>query len=597
MIEKYRDFLEALKGKYVSPYWRNFSEQCTEEIKTVIEDIAKNGVTYQLDKWFKIYEKYTEIEPVIIALCKQECCPNVIINQIIKKLEIKHSEPHILHSLLSRNNLTDTQISDIIAFKKYEIGRFFPKYHSSFSNREWKMPFCEDTTNQIVKKMYEQDGTKMDTAYLLYTNDKNFINEILEEHKDYEPFRDALVNNFYLSDSERNEIFDLGCNRKEVERPTGYMISTMYRECVEAYFENDYNTVDNLTEKRILTNAYYEGFTFIQQMLRKGFFNDAMQMDLMYRLSKLRIRSQNPIVAELLRIAKVEAVFQIAETGIVSKDKEYMYNNKNCPTDILYRKTYELIKKIDKALKNSTSISDNWCTQLSNILGRISLTSDYESVLLKIPGKKLHKSLACSPLTSIETLEKIEVEISEPKNQMLASVNIALQKANIDTEITSKCLYFLAYRIEPAHLTSDFDLTFAATRQFKDMIYSPKCNAIKIMNTLKDLPLKTPHEFPKNILERFVNNIEYMIETDKLYDNSTIENTSTPELKLKQYHLISNIQKYKNSYDVLMNIDEYGGEYNKIVETLNSRDEKDIIYDQIVEKIRDKKEREKEIER
>lgn len=439
-MNKYQDFFNELVETPVISYWKDFVNYYTDEIKFVVDDIVKNGGKYNTEKWNEIYDKYNEIEPVIIALCKQECCPNAIIDKIIRNLDKKHDAYSIIHSILCRNSLTDIQISDMVSMKKYEIGKFFPTYNSSMSEK-WNIPFDENTTNKIIKEIYKRDGKKMNADFLLYTSDREFIKNILEEQKDYEIFKNVLVNNFCLSDSERNEIFDSGCNRKNVERPTDYMISVMYRESVEAYFENDYNSASDISEKRSLEEAYYDGFAFILQMIRKGFVSDAMQMDLMFRLTQLRERSENSILIELLKTAKVEQIFKDAETGIVSKDKNYMYKNKNCPTDILYRRAYSLTTKIEKALQNKKPVSDNWIEQMSVMLNRIRLTTGNETVLLNIPGKKLNKNLACSPFTSIETLEKIQTDASDAKNQMIASVNIALQRAGMYGESLEKYLY------------------------------------------------------------------------------------------------------------------------------------------------------------
>ena len=127
----------------------------------------------------ELYSKYNEIEPVMIALSKHKDCPDNIINEIIKDLEGKHNSLEILRSVLSRDDLTNLQISNLMATKKYDIERFFPKYHSSL-DIEWKMPFSENVTNQIIKEAYKRYGRKMETTFLLYTNDREFIKNILE---------------------------------------------------------------------------------------------------------------------------------------------------------------------------------------------------------------------------------------------------------------------------------------------------------------------------------------------------------------------------------------------------------------------------------
>ena len=584
-MENLEKFFDALIDKPAMPYWREFAKQYDEKYRDIIIDINKNGHTYTTDKWNEIYSNNKEIECILLALCKHSDCPDDIINKIIANTEFKYNSYSILHSLLSRENLTPTQIEDICVMKKYEIRKYFPNRTSD----EYKMPFSENVTNQLVKDVYLREGKKMDLSFLLYTNDKEFINNVLEENSDFEPFRDTLVNNLFLSDEERNEIFDLGCNRKEVDRPTGYMISNMYRESVEAYFESDYNLATTIAEKRMLQDAHFNGGMFIQRMLQKGFLNDAMQIDLINRFTELKERSQNSILAELLKTTKNEMVFKTAEIGIVSKDKELIFANPNCPKDILYRRTYALIKKIENALKNKKPISDNWVNQIATMLDKIYLSPDYEAVLLSVYGKKLHKNLACSPYTNIETLERIETEASTSRVKMLASVNIALQKAGIHGDTLKLHLFNLGYQLEPATVNAAFGARGSVFYNNENRIMHLVSNFVKssikdaetVETELRNIKLKTGDIFPQNAISFYADTIKYLIEKEKAYDGKTLESMHEIEIMDEKDEFLKDIRSYKNSYDVMVNLEEYLNKFNKYDKVLEER-KTDLILDKII---------------
>lgn len=595
---KYQDFISAITGTPPSKSWSNF-RQHFNKYKTIILDIKNNGESYDLNKWEDLFNRYNTIDPIVLAICHHKNCPDLVIDKVIENVAINKTAAGmdinaIISAILKRDILSQTQIDNIV--NKYNVINLFPATFHRVANEVYERPFNEDITNKVIKSLYDKDGAKMNTAVLLYLSDRELLDKIIRENINNESIRDIVVNNLYLTENERNQVFDFGCDRTEIGHPTKYMLENMYRESVEAYFENDFKTAETVEERKILEDAYYKGFSFLQYMIRNNMITSDMEIDLINRFANLKERAQNGVLGELLKNTKNDQVFLIAEKSIVSKDKECIYTNVNCPQGVIYRKAYGLMLKIDRALLHNKPISDSWTQSLSNMMNRVNLTPDYEDVFLRVRDKSLHKPLACAPFTSIETLEKIENDKSKPIVGMIAGVNKTLQKAGFYGDQLKSYMYFLGFRLHISMVNTGFNTAIANMTNFQKLITSDLSSAeiaVKELKKYRDTEIESRAQKSldfqsKRYLDFYIKSIEYVVLREKEYDNKTLETTNTQKLQEIQRDMVNDIKKYSSSYDAVLKIEENVDKFNRIKEILIDRN-KDTILEKIEPKIEEER--------
>ena len=589
-MSKYQDFISAVTDTPPSDSWKKFRHQFNR-YKDIVLDIKNNGDKFDKEKWELMFNLYNNVEPIVLAMCENKHCPNAIINCIIQNTEINKSGHNmhpkaIVHSILKRDNLSDKQIEKIVENYSFDvIYQFATSYHKD-KDIVYDRPFSEDITNRVIKSIYEHEGAGIQKTLLLSLSDKSLIDRIVRENIFNETFRDVLVNNIHLTDDERNQVFDFGCDRTQINNPTSYMLENMYRESVEAYFENDYKSVPDLNERKVLENAYYKSFSFLQYMIRNKMLTEDMQVDLMHRLAGLKEKSQNAVLAELLKWTENEQVFKIAESSIISRDKEYIYSNKSCPHDILYRKSFELIKKIDRAIRNGKPISDNWTRLLGEMINRLNLSIEYEDLLLQVRDKSLHKPLACAPYTSIETLETIEKDRNvDSLINMFAGVNKALFKAEIDSNKLTEYMYFLGFRLHISMVGIGFNTSLVKVKHFENFILENLKTSQKVVDALNEYKNRLSDIKAYDYLNYYIKSIEYIILREKEFDGSSYEKTNREKLMDMQDEMSDYIRKYCNSYEAILQICENADKFNEI---------RTILINQKGDKIKEEIEKEEE---
>lgn len=143
------------------------------------------------------------------------------------------------------------------------------------------------------------------------------------------------------------------------------------------------------------------------------------------------------------------------------------------------------------------------------------------------------------------------------------------------------------------NIRNDFTTYLINIKDFQELILSSSKTAETVVNTLKDLPLKTiSYSFPQKVLDYFVKSVQYILEREKIYDNKTIKTTNTQRLQKEKNEMMNDIRQHKDTYDLVINIDKYVEKFNEINEELKTR-EKDIVLEKIfntAEKIEEKEE-------
>ena len=154
-----------------------------------------------------------------------------------------------------------------------------------------------------------------------------------------ENIRTELINNPYLSDDFKNELFNAGCNwlRLNVNAFTPEIIEEVYGSCIDTYTELYNKTTQK--PKMGWDMTYRESQDMISKLIHSEKFPESMQVDLAMRIVDRESKKMDFYVQELFQHTKSENVLKMVDK-LKSKDREYAYANPHMPSDILTKRTF-----------------------------------------------------------------------------------------------------------------------------------------------------------------------------------------------------------------------------------------------------------------
>ena len=395
-----------------------FKDNFDIKAMVVINDIEEHAKEFNNAKWAFIANEFKDNHDVMLAALKSGCVPTDIVHSILENTKMVKENITTYYNISQEDirivasaMYNDISQSDLETIYKY-LGKQMISMHgfnTSYSKE------CNDRINPnamnfmaitLAKnydppvRAYYHDSDGL--AVITFVKDENVIKEICNLPDVHEDVRAMCINNPYISDELRDEIFQIGCNVELLTKFTPSILDEVYRSAIES-LESGFEA----TEKE-LRSAHFMSKSFLYDLVTKHVLTEAMEIDLANIVLSQADTSMDNLRHQIFYCTKSPKVLELAEK-IKGKDKLTAYENEYMPETMLRARTDKMLKTIKKNIEtnNRRKTPDVWFEYLRKYVHRLELSSaDYE-MLLNENDSHLIVAIATSPKTPKDVLESI----------------------------------------------------------------------------------------------------------------------------------------------------------------------------------------------
>lgn len=394
-----------------------------DDVKKVV-CITQDAKSMSVENWNDWYNENKDNFPILMTGLSTHLIPKQITRQMINNLDM-FTKSYLRGCLKDENLLkmiitNDVYLSDLekVADKMGNDFVYVLEFYSKSieKDNEYLDAIPEKTKMFIAEKSIEA----FHFAGKPYSNSTiqilNFIKDEKELRKLFvgdeiriplpltdvqmENIRTELINNPYLSDDFKNELFNAGCNwlRLNTNAFTPEIIEEVYDSCIDIYTELYNKTTQK--PKMGWDMTYRESQDMISKLIHSEKFPESMQVDLAMRITDRESKKMDFYVQELFQYTKSENVLKVVDK-LKSKDKEYAYANPHMPSDILAKRTNDFCAKMTKLLNKGTpeKIPFIWDSHIETGIKNARINDEHYKMLMA-NGKPLSQmAMATSSMT------------------------------------------------------------------------------------------------------------------------------------------------------------------------------------------------------
>lgn len=373
-----------------------------------IKQVTDTAKTMSKSDWEKWYDRNKDSFPVLLAGLQTHLVPKSVTKQIINNFDM-FKNPYRRGCVIEDERLLQAVIANDIHL--YDLENVASKMDKDFiyvlefysknieNNKKYLESIPEDVKIFIAKKALKEFSvagipySNSTIQILNFIQDESALRKIFFEDKielpisftntQAENVRTELINNTYLSNEFKDEMFSAGCHwlRLKADSFTPNMISEIYESCIDTYTE----LYDKTTKrpKRGWEFTYRESQDMISKLLKSGKMPESMQVDLAMRIIGKENKKMDYDLQELFQQTKSENILKMAE-NIKSKDKNYAYENPHMPKDILEKRANNLCEKMTKFLVKGTpeKIPTIWDDYIQLTLMRTKIEDEHYKMLI-----------------------------------------------------------------------------------------------------------------------------------------------------------------------------------------------------------------------
>ena len=305
------------------------------ELIDIIKKLQSPDVMSEIgkDQIINIYEKYknTNMNDIASIIYLNDNIDKDIIDKIIDT----EQHPNTLMLALGRNNINEDTARRIIGWldKPYVIDRV-DDFEFLMENTNSPFTFKDCPLSKTVINMLRPESKDWHFIFEKYTNDDEVAQNIINNDASENGRIVAIAYNGNLSDSVRNNAFDIAYNPSKLYKfATPYMVDILYESAVETLFE-----MDTKTPKYEEITNYSEGI--IHGLIGANKLTENHIMDFVQRfinhpntkcisiLSKVAEKSQSKdVLKKILSIPNIKKS-SIEQTVFLNKNTDYVsYEN------------------------------------------------------------------------------------------------------------------------------------------------------------------------------------------------------------------------------------------------------------------------------
>lgn len=410
------------------PFFGNkvgFEEGISKDTLNEILYIKNNANNFNNQEWSVWYDKNKDNYAVVFSALTTYTVPDNIVHKIVNNLDMFNpvkkpaynitSQDRILLRYIVANKINQSDLEKIYS----EIGMNFisavsldtalsknSSYINHISNETMKF-FTLKTLEDFSKhKTYHISSSRL--SALQRIKDESFLRKIFTKDKIDIPFsfddktaeiiKTELINNKFLSDDFKNELFNSGCNWMRLQYFTPEMTKEIYESCVETYSEAYDKTRHQI--KFNMEKQYNTVQEIIGKLIREKLLPEPLQYDLALRIISKESKKMDFYAESLYERTTSARVLETA-TKLKSKSKEIAYKNPNMPKQIIQDRIETLCDKMKKFIEKDKreKIPNIWDEHISNGLYNTSIQDEYYDFLIKEQGFDTHMAIVLSDYT------------------------------------------------------------------------------------------------------------------------------------------------------------------------------------------------------
>lgn len=250
---------------------------------------------------------------------------------------------------------------------------------------------------------------------LIYIRDEKFAKKLMSEKNmgapvdidegQKEKIRSMLINNIYMSDDFRNELFREGCeiNSLNSEKFTQEIVEEGYT-CAAETFDEVYD-FDKKCSKSGFGQQYCDMTIFLARLAETGQLPEAMEIDLAHRLINRGERNSDIVSDMFLQNTKNTKVLDMVDK-FKHQDRMNIYDNPNVPYYLLKERVDNLFKKIVKDLDKGRKLTQVSFDYIGDYSKRIQLDNEqYTFLFMMTPKEKMIMNFIISDKTPMHILD------------------------------------------------------------------------------------------------------------------------------------------------------------------------------------------------
>ena len=422
----------------------------------------------------------------------------------------------MLKNILKREDISDNFIQYLTYFHTILTANhvaFPPKLQDGAELNE--VP--QSVIDRLAESFYNSHVGEEFLCSALYWTSEETSKLLLQRIRGNEDAIAAVVSNENINDRMKDFFFRTeGCNPSKLilQHITPYVAQVLYEQATEALFDMELLKETNL-------NAKYS-YQMMINLIESHKLPESSQLDLAYRCVSNGSKRKDSEIATIESIFAKNADYDCVIRELLkikNKNKEFIYQNKNCPLDIVYDKVYSLIKKADKLMKQNDGklTSRKICDELHGLASVFQLKKDmYE---------KIYTIEENSPFPHFERyvmLKNIPTEILK----LFSQDNIEIDGKNYEIHQSIKIPANALYYSRKEKMDED---------KMKDLYLS----ILKMTPLSKRYKDKASYDEMKTIMkileEKDANMIDYIITLKNSFNMKNVEKETTEKFESLQY--------------------------------------------------------------
>lgn len=437
MDKKYKDFF----NKSPNPTSKILSF-FNEEIKDVILKI-KASDTLDWYEYQNILDKYKDFYEVKVAILRNENTPTPIYDLILDE-ELKKSAPNkfVLFECLKHY---------VPSIKKLDNAIFF--IGDEMIEKELNNAFVDGRETvfhkEVVADMQDHFAERFN-GYQFYHGkiSGSILSKLVFDLKTNEEILTAVCNNPYIKATQRDKIFDMGCNFYNITNYTPHMIEEIYKSCADTIFDIEI-TNDDMKENILKANGK------MTELMRDEKLSANLFFDLVCRIKTCEFPSNFPyaniVLEDIATYCKIPEVLEQIESMTVRTmfnphtPKHLLDKKANIITDGLLRKTMDV---------------ENSILTIRNYVPKIDLGIKNMFRIIRETKPKIFQTLAEFAETPKIILKEIgKIDIDE-RYKFLCNINVRLKDNCIDMDFQKQVMKLLTSTsfVHDFNISSDPDV-------------------------------------------------------------------------------------------------------------------------------------------
>lgn len=418
---KYKNFFSKAPGDLALRITKYFDEN---EKNTVV-DIAKNGHTYDTEKWQLLYKRNKTNPAVIYALLKHNDLPTEVRDNIVKN-ETTRNDPNkkIAWKLLDHYIPIRDDIEKLVNIIGHSALKMFL---TDAEMNPQKHTICNENL-QIIQQIVPLN-TVDGHLFVPFISPLQYrtLLENIDELSEETITNIARCRN--LNEKARDRIFDYGCLMQKIDNPTPHMIEEMYRSYVEALFDNH---IEDAIEAKSIKN---ESRKLLCSMIRGNQLTETQELDLVHRLFVVGIKNDRTTfdIAQIL----AEHTQNIKVMEFLGQTLMEVLKNKNISEELKNLLCKKYVEEIKALPKEDIISQEHTIRQTTKLITYTEIGYENEEALRELINNntRFDNIFVDSTNTTCATLQNIINREGKDDIRTIAAINLCIQQSTTNKEL------------------------------------------------------------------------------------------------------------------------------------------------------------------